>query len=61
MVARLAGSPVAPAYLPMRPGEPPQSVVVGDPETLRPLFGGGLPTLCPLELGLEALVADAQP
>ena len=41
----------------MRPGEPPASVVLGDPETLRPLYGGELPDLKPLEEGIAETVA----
>ena len=43
--------------VPMRPGEPEKSVVLGDPETLRPLYGGDLPDLLPLEAGIEKTVA----
>lgn len=43
-------------HLPMRGGEPEGSVVLGNPETLRPLFGGELPTLTPLEDGIAATV-----
>lgn len=52
-------------HLPMRPGEPPQSVVVGDPQTLSPLFLKGpqrLTSLTPLDFlplaeGLQRTVA----
>lgn len=43
-------------HLPMRPGEPPGSVVVGDPETLRPLYAGELPPFIPLEQGIAETV-----
>lgn len=36
----------------MRPGEPERSAVVGDPETLRPLFGGELPKFVSLDDGV---------
>lgn len=39
--------------VPMRPGEPDRAVVLGDPETLRPLYGGSLPTFLSLEDGLR--------
>ena len=38
--------------VPMRAGEPENSVVLGDPETLRPLYDGALPSLLSLEQGL---------
>ncbi len=40
----------------MRPGEPPRSVVLGDPNTLRPLYGGSQPHLTSLEIGLKETV-----
>lgn len=43
-------------YVPMRGGEPEHSVVLGDPETLRPLYGGALPDLVSLEEGIERTV-----
>lgn len=43
-------------HIPMRGGEPEHSVVVGDPNTLRPLYGGDLPNLSSLEDGLLATV-----
>lgn len=42
--------------VPMRPGEPERSVVLGDPETLRPLFGGELPKLTTLEEGVRKTI-----
>lgn len=42
-------------HVPMRPGEPPRSVVLGDPETLRPL-GMGPEDLMPLDAGLKVTV-----
>ena len=42
--------------VPMRPGEPPGSVVLGDPETLRPLYGGEVPPLTQLEEGLKRTI-----
>lgn len=42
--------------VPMRGGEPEHSVVLGDPETLRPLYGGELPDLTALEEGIEHTV-----
>lgn len=44
-------------HVPMRGGEPDHSVVLGDPETLRPLYGGKLPDLVPLEDGIARTVA----
>ncbi len=41
---------------PMRGGEPPSSVVLGDPETLRPLYDGQLPKLLSLEEGLKRTI-----
>lgn len=43
-------------HLPMRPGEPEGSVVLGDPETLRPLYDGELPKLLTLEEGLAKTI-----
>lgn len=43
-------------HLPMRPGEPAHSVVVGDPDTLCPLFGTA-PVFVPLEEGVAETVA----
>lgn len=43
-------------HAPMRPGEPEQSIVVGDPETLRPLYNGELPQLTCLEEGIERTI-----
>lgn len=40
----------------MRPGETPRSVVVGDPETLRPLFEGKLPKFITMEHGITKTV-----
>lgn len=52
-VARQTGrNPVEIIYLPMRPGEDERSIVIGDPATLRPLFGGVDPTLISLEEGV---------
>jgi UDP-glucose 4-epimerase len=59
-VASVVGSHAPHRYLPMRPGEPPGSVVVGDPETLRPLYDGTLPDFLPLEEGLAQLVTQAR-
>jgi nucleoside-diphosphate-sugar epimerase len=39
--------------VPMRAGEPEHSVVVGNPETLRPLYNGNFPILKSLRDGLE--------
>lgn len=47
-------------HLPMRPGEPENSVVVGDPETLKLLYGGIIPQLTPLTEGIENAVAYFQ-
>lgn len=43
-------------HVPMRGGEPPRSVVVGDPNTLRPLYGGRVPDLVTLEDGVAETV-----
>lgn len=42
---------------PMRPGEPEGSVVMGDPETLRDLYAGEMPSLTSLEDGVRETVA----
>lgn len=44
-------------HVEMRGGEPERSVVLGDPETLRPLYGGELPVLKSLEDGIRETVA----
>lgn len=44
------------AHVPMRPGEPAASVVLGDPQTLRPLYRDELPELHPLEDGIAKTV-----
>lgn len=43
-------------HVEMRAGETKGSVVVGDPETLRPLFGGNLPDFVPLEDGIAKTI-----
>jgi UDP-glucose 4-epimerase len=43
-------------YVPMRPGEPPGSVVLADPTTLSPLFEGKRPTLVGLDEGLAKTI-----
>lgn len=43
-------------HAPMRRGEPEHSVVVGEPETLRPLYDGKVPDLVPLEEGLISTI-----
>lgn len=43
-------------HVPMRGGEPDHSVVLGNPETLRPLYGGEVPELVPLEEGIRRTV-----
>jgi nucleoside-diphosphate-sugar epimerase len=42
--------------VPMRQGEPENSVVVGDPETLKPLYEGKVPELVTLEEGIDRTV-----
>lgn len=42
--------------VPMRAGEPENSIVIGDPETLKPLYGGEIPELISLEEGLESTI-----
>ena len=55
MVNRATGNKGGVKHLPMRPGEPERSVVLGDPNTLRPL--GILPSdLTSLEQGIERTV-----
>lgn len=44
-------------YLPMRPGEPASSVVVGNPNTLKPLWGKGVPDFITLESGIALSVS----
>lgn len=44
-------------HLPMRPGEPAQAVVMGNPETLRPLYDDAVPSFITLEDGLAETVA----
>jgi len=56
LVINCAGSSSKIRYVPMRPGEPPKSVVVGNPETLRPLFEGKIPELVPLEEGIALTI-----
>ena len=55
LVNQIAGSTAGVKHLPMRAGEPDRSVVLGDPETLRPL-GLSAADLTPLEAGLERAV-----
>lgn len=43
-------------FVPMRGGEPVGSVVLGDPETLRPLYRGDLPKLMSLEEGIATTI-----
>lgn len=57
-IAQLVANEVGGAeivHLPMRPGEPEHSVVVGDPDTLRPLFGE-VPEFVSLEDGVRETV-----
>lgn len=56
MVLEATGSASMLEHLPMRPGEVPGSVVLGDPETLRPL-GMDPADLVPLEEGIRRTVA----
>lgn len=44
-------------HVSMRPGEPPGSVVLGSPDTLRPLYDGARPDLIDLETGTRETVA----
>ena len=44
-------------HVAMRGGEPPRSVVLGNPETLRPLYDGRFPELVSLEEGVRETVA----
>lgn len=43
-------------YIPMRKGEPENSVVKGNPETLKPLYDGKVPSLITLEDGLNLTI-----
>jgi UDP-glucose 4-epimerase len=43
-------------HVPMRGGEPLRSIVVGNPETLRPLYAGELPALTRLEDGVRETI-----
>lgn len=54
VIAAVGGGTVT--HLPMRPGEPAMSTVLGDPETLVPLFGE-IPTFVTLEDGIAETVA----
>jgi UDP-glucose 4-epimerase len=42
--------------VPMRKGEPEHSVVLGNPETLAPLYDGNIPKLVQLEEGLDRTI-----
>ena len=55
MVGKTVGSGTI-KYVPMRKGEPPGSIVLGDPATLKPLYDGELPQLMPLEDGLAETI-----
>lgn len=55
MVIESAGSSSALVHVPMRPGEPPASVVLGDPETLPPI-GVDPDSLLPFEEGIRRTV-----
>jgi len=44
-------------HVPMRGGEPAHSIILGNPETLRPLYDGQLPFLVRLEDGISETVA----
>jgi nucleoside-diphosphate-sugar epimerase len=56
VVIEATGSSSVVDHVPMRGGEPDRSIVVGDPETLRPLFDGELPRLRTLEDGVRDAV-----
>lgn len=43
-------------HIPMRKGEPEKSIVVGNPKTLLPLYGGELPNFKSLREGLELTI-----
>jgi len=43
-------------HLPMRPGEPPHSIVIGNPNTLKPLWEKGEPRFITLEQGVKETV-----
>jgi UDP-glucose 4-epimerase len=55
MVIRIAGKGTI-THVPMRPGEPEGSVVLGNPETLRSLYDGQVPELIRLEDGIAETI-----
>ncbi len=55
-VYRQTGSLGSVNHVPMRGGEPERSVVLGNPDTLRPLYGGERPDLLALEHGIASTV-----
>lgn len=55
VLAEVGGGSVV--HVPMRGGEPEHSVVLGDPDTLRPLYNGYRPRLIDLENGVARTVA----
>jgi UDP-glucose 4-epimerase len=52
----VGGEQPDPVHVPMRAGEPERAVVVGDPDTLRLLYGGERPRLRQLEEGLAETI-----
>lgn len=56
LVIALTHSPSTIHYVPMRPGEPDGAVVVGNPNTLRPLYDDFVPSLVRLEDGLRETI-----
>lgn len=55
VLAEVGGGSVV--HVPMRGGEPEHSVVLGDPDTLRPLYNGYRPRLIDIEEGVRRTVA----
>lgn len=55
VVSQIGGGEIV--HVPMRAGEPDRSVVVGNPETLRPLYDGNLPDLVSLPVGVARTIA----
>jgi hypothetical protein len=43
-------------HVPMRAGEPERTVVVGNPDTLRPLYDGERPVLVELAAGIAQTI-----
>jgi len=59
MVINLVGSGRI-KHVPMRAGEPERSIVLGNPESLKPLYEGKIPSLTSLEQGLIKTISFYQ-